>query len=96
VGRIAIVAAVVLAIGTAGLLVFLRSSGGSARDTAEYRHYFLVGKRECAVMLRGLGPDPIGDSTVWNGYESVEILHLGRAVPRRYRSAVRAGCGAAG
>jgi hypothetical protein len=92
VGRIAIVAALVLAIGAAGLLIFLRSSGGSARDTAKYHRYFLMGKRECAVMLQGLGPDPIGDITVWNGYESVEILHFGRAVPRQYRSAVRAGC----
>jgi hypothetical protein len=67
-------------------------------NAAFRRHYFLVGKRECARAFR-IGAHshlPVPKAAVWVGPTIVSVSYVPKGVPKMYRQAAVAGCEAAG
>jgi hypothetical protein len=66
-------------------------------NAAFRRHYFLVGKRECARGFR-IGVHsrlPVPKGAVWVGPTIVNVSYVPKGVPSMYRRAAVAGCEAA-
>jgi hypothetical protein len=72
--------------------------GSNDANTALHHHYFLVGKRTCAELLRHtqLRPANLKGITVWHSFVSARASVSTTRIPKPYRHDVVAGCNAAG
>jgi hypothetical protein len=82
------------------LVVALLAAGcaGSSHAAQLHRHYFLVGKRECAQSYRvgQIHPTNLAGVTWYGGVMSIQVSVGTKGIPKPYRRDVVAGCNAAG
>ena len=78
---------------TACALLYVGQSGGSAStDAALYRHYYAMGKRDCRGIF-DIQPQSLPGVTWYaSGPPSITLKGPTKGVPRKYRTAARAGC----
>jgi len=82
----------------AAALVIAAGCAGGSHAAQLHRHYFLVGKRECARLYRVLAIHPTKPPgvTMWTGVTLTAVRVGTRGVPKPYRRDLVAGCDAAG